>query len=398
MDRRPPPHPRSSPPRGESRDRVARTAEIRAMPIINRIADFHGEMTEWRQRIHAHPETAFEEHDTAELVAEAPRILRHLGRSRCRANGVIGTPQGDLYRATGAVALRADMDASHIAEQNDFPACLAQSGPHACLWSRWPHRNAAGCRQTPGGDAKFCRDDLLHLSARRGKRRRGAIDDRRGGSGEVSGRRRLWDAQSGRDCRSDSFAIQPGPMMAAFDIFEIEIKGRGAHACNAASRGRSDCRRGASRERSADDHQPQRAPARSVPSSASPRSMAATTWNVIPETVGAARHDPRVQPGGARSTEPAIRRIANGVCKRMRGPKCSCATSGATRRRSIPRQKPRLPLPRRHRSSAITMSSAIMLPSMAAEDFRLLLEKARRLYLDRQRGCGERRNAAQSAL
>ena len=26
------------------------------------------------------------------------------------------------------------------------------------------------------------------------------------------------------------FAIQPGPMMAAFDIFEIEIKGRGAHA------------------------------------------------------------------------------------------------------------------------------------------------------------------------
>ena len=39
------------------------------MPIINRIAEFHAEMTQWRHQIHAHPETAFEEHQTAELVA-----------------------------------------------------------------------------------------------------------------------------------------------------------------------------------------------------------------------------------------------------------------------------------------------------------------------------------------
>ena len=26
------------------------------MPIINRIAEFHGEMTEWRQDLHANPE------------------------------------------------------------------------------------------------------------------------------------------------------------------------------------------------------------------------------------------------------------------------------------------------------------------------------------------------------
>ena len=39
------------------------------MPIIDRIADFHIEMTERRHRIHAHPETAFELRSKAAAVA-----------------------------------------------------------------------------------------------------------------------------------------------------------------------------------------------------------------------------------------------------------------------------------------------------------------------------------------
>ena len=101
------------------------------MPIINRIADFHAEMAEWRQQIHAHPETAFEEHRTAELVAE---LLESFGISVERGvarTGVIGTLQGS-GRAR-AVALRADMDALHIEEQNDFPHASRNHGRmHAC--------------------------------------------------------------------------------------------------------------------------------------------------------------------------------------------------------------------------------------------------------------------------
>ena len=39
------------------------------MPVVNRIADFETEMAAWRRDLHAHPETAFEEHRTAETVA-----------------------------------------------------------------------------------------------------------------------------------------------------------------------------------------------------------------------------------------------------------------------------------------------------------------------------------------
>jgi metal-dependent amidase/aminoacylase/carboxypeptidase family protein len=80
--------------------------------LINRIADFHGEMTEWRRRIHAHPETAFEEHNTAALVSE---LLESFGVSVERGvarTGVIGTLKGSVP-GNRAVALRADMDALH---------------------------------------------------------------------------------------------------------------------------------------------------------------------------------------------------------------------------------------------------------------------------------------------
>ena len=39
------------------------------MPVINRIASFHRDMTAWRHDIHSHPETAFEEKATADFVA-----------------------------------------------------------------------------------------------------------------------------------------------------------------------------------------------------------------------------------------------------------------------------------------------------------------------------------------
>ena len=44
-----------------------------SMPVNNRIADFHAEMTAWRRDFHEHPELAFEEHRTSEIVADKLR-------------------------------------------------------------------------------------------------------------------------------------------------------------------------------------------------------------------------------------------------------------------------------------------------------------------------------------
>ena len=42
------------------------------MPIINRIANLHDEVTEWRRDLHANPELQYDVHRTAGVVTSSP--------------------------------------------------------------------------------------------------------------------------------------------------------------------------------------------------------------------------------------------------------------------------------------------------------------------------------------
>src|SRR5690242_5977978 len=107
------------------------------MPIIHRIAGFQAEMAGWRRDIHAHPETAFEERRTADIVA---RLLESFGIAVERGvakTGVIGTLVGSKPGGNSpdhrAIALRADMDALHVHEKTGLPHASTHTGRmHAC--------------------------------------------------------------------------------------------------------------------------------------------------------------------------------------------------------------------------------------------------------------------------
>ena len=198
------------------------------MPIVNRIAEFHDEMTAWRRALHAHPETAFEEFRTADFVAGklaefGIEVDRGLG-----GTGVVGTLRG--ARGVGpAIGLRADMDALFIAEKNDFAHRSTQDGKmHACGHdghtamllgaARYlaETRNFAGAvrfifqpaEENEGGARVMIEDGLfekLPMEAVFGMHNMPGI-----GVGEM--------------------AVRPGPIMAAFDVFEVTVTGRGSHA------------------------------------------------------------------------------------------------------------------------------------------------------------------------
>ena len=104
------------------------------MPVLNRIAEFHPEMTEWRHDFHMHPELGFEEHRTAAIVADK---LREFGCDEVvtgfAKTGVIGVIHGQGGPNGRGIGLRADMDALPIEEATGKPWASTIPGKmHAC--------------------------------------------------------------------------------------------------------------------------------------------------------------------------------------------------------------------------------------------------------------------------
>jgi hippurate hydrolase len=198
------------------------------MPIVNRIADFHKDLTLWRRELHAHPETAFEERQTADFVA---RRLAEFGLEIHRGlagTGVVGTLRGNAP-GSRAIALRADMDALHIHEKNGVDYASRHPGKmHAC--------GHDGHTTMLLGAARYLAETrnfagTVHFVFQ-------PAEENEGG-GRVMVEQGLFekfpvDAVYGMHnwpgMPAGKFAMRPGPMMASFDIFEITVKGKGTHA------------------------------------------------------------------------------------------------------------------------------------------------------------------------
>jgi len=199
------------------------------MPIINRIADFHAELTEWRRDLHQHPELCFEEHWTSDFVAnklaEIGGIEVHRGLA---GTGVVGKLVGrsDNGRAIG---LRADMDALPILEANDVPHKSQFEGKmHAC--------GHDGHTTMLLGAAKYLAETrnfdgtvyFIFQPAEEG-----------GGGGDVMVKEGLfekfdcetvWGMHNWPGMPVGQIAVKAGPMMAGTGTFDITIHGRGGHA------------------------------------------------------------------------------------------------------------------------------------------------------------------------
>ena len=195
--------------------------------IIGDIHAYHDDLRKIRQDIHAHPETAFDEHRTSEIVADKLKkwgydVYRGLAKT-----GVVGVLKSGTSSKT--IGLRADMDALHIHEQNAFAHKSTNDGKmHACghdghttmLLGAARHlattRNFDGtlnvifqpAEENEGGAKTMIEDGLFT---------RFPCDT-------------VWGMHNWPELPPGQFCVMPGPMMASFDLFEITVTGRGAHA------------------------------------------------------------------------------------------------------------------------------------------------------------------------
>lgn len=87
------------------------------------------EIIEWRRDFHMHPETGFDVHRTAGIVADELEKLGYRVRRGVGKTGVVA----DLGQGSPVVAIRADMDALPLQEMNDFEYKSKFDGKmHAC--------------------------------------------------------------------------------------------------------------------------------------------------------------------------------------------------------------------------------------------------------------------------
>ena len=195
------------------------------------IQKFHQELVALRQDLHAHPELGFQELRTSGIVAGALEALgvevhRGIGKT-----GVVGVIRGQQHDSGLSVGLRADMDALPIKEEGNAAYCSTVPGlMHAC--------GHDGHTTVLLGAAKYLMQHrhfngtavLIFQPAEEGLGGAQAmVED---GLFERFPCDSIYALHNWPALPTGTIGINPGPMMAASDRWEVTIEGRGGHGAH----------------------------------------------------------------------------------------------------------------------------------------------------------------------
>ena len=194
---------------------------------VERIRSYHAELRALRHDLHSHPELAFNETRTSELVAgrlAAWGVQVHRGLARTGVVGVIRGKGGGKR----AIGLRADMDCLPIQETGSVPYRSQHAGRmHAC--------GHDGHTTMLLGTARYLAetrnfDGTAYLIFQPA--------EEAGGGGQVMVREGLFERFPADEVYAlhnwpglppGKIAVGAGPMMAATDEVQITIRGKGGH-------------------------------------------------------------------------------------------------------------------------------------------------------------------------
>ena len=203
------------------------------MDLHERAKEFAQDLSDLRRDFHRHPELAFQEHRTAEVVAGTLRKLGCRVRTGVGITGVVG----ELENGPGpTIALRADMDALPIQEDADHDYRSTVPGVmHACghdvhmagllgaarllAQDREMGDLAPGTIRLLFQPSEECTDEEGKSGAMR------MLDD-----GAMEGVSAVAGLHVGAHLPSGKIFVKDGPIMAGSDDFHIVVRGRSAHA------------------------------------------------------------------------------------------------------------------------------------------------------------------------
>ena len=209
---------------GERQEKGVRIIEA---TISNLVEDVRDEVIGWRRHLHQNPELSFKEEQTSQFVYETLESFRGLELSRPTPTSVVARLAGGETGRT--VALRADMDALPITEENDFEFVSNNEGVmHACghdghtAMLLGAAKVLLEMKEGIQGEVRFLfqHAEELYPGGAEEMVEAGVME----GVDAILGIH-LWSG-----IEAGKIGVVYGPMLAAPDTFRIVINGRGGHA------------------------------------------------------------------------------------------------------------------------------------------------------------------------
>jgi amidohydrolase len=183
-------------------------------------------MVAWRRHLHANPELSFQEHETSAFVEQTLRSFGGLEIERPTPTSVVARLHGS--RPGQVVALRGDIDALPIHEENDLPYVSTRPGVmHACGHDGHTAMLLAAAealaerRDSLAGEVRFVFQHAEELPPGGAQALVAA--------GVVDGADLVVGVHLHSGLRTGLLSVMPGAITAAADLFTLEITGRGGH-------------------------------------------------------------------------------------------------------------------------------------------------------------------------
>lgn len=195
--------------------------------LLGRAQALRESLQAWRHHLHRHPELSFQETATAGFIAET---LAGLGLHACQGVGRTGVV-AEIGQGAPIVALRADMDALPIQEENDVPYASAVPGVmHACghdVHMAWLLGAAALLVQEPPSQGRV---RLLFQPSEENRDAEGKSGARRMiEDGAMEGVEAVFGLHVDASVPLGLLRTRAGPFLAAVDPFSATVRGVAAH-------------------------------------------------------------------------------------------------------------------------------------------------------------------------
>ena len=184
-------------------------------------------LTQWRHELHAIPEMAFQEQKTAQYVEQKLKSFGVKVYPRMAGTGVIASLS--CGKSQRSIALRADLEALPIVEQSNKDYCSIHQGVmHAC--GHDGHTTMLlGAAQYLSEHLNF--DGIVYFIFQPAEENEGGgrrlVEE---GLFEQYSIDAVYGMHNWPGLDAGQFSIRSGAVMAAYDVFDIIIHGKGGHA------------------------------------------------------------------------------------------------------------------------------------------------------------------------